>query len=87
MSAIATTSPGPMQSRKFLAYLLADVGWIGLIAYALVMQSDGVLTITMALTRGFMGVGYVLGQAYVDRFVKIAEITAGRREVPPPTTP
>lgn len=71
-----STTESPTKSRKFLAYLLAEAGWKLLIAGGLASAerhdlSAGAWTLlwTMTATAGLLEVGYILGQAYVDRYV------------------
>jgi len=35
--------------------------------------------ITVAICASFLAVGFILGQASLDRFVRVAEITTGRK--------
>jgi len=69
-----------LQSKKFIAYLIADIGWkiiLGLIIY---LQRDGLDSFTLMLSivvvAGFVQVGFILGQASLDRFVRVAEIAS-----------
>ncbi|NBR00420.1 MAG: hypothetical protein EBT79_02490 [Actinobacteria bacterium] len=63
-----------LQSKKLLAYLIAELTWKGLLGIALWRDpSEGAFPrwtlITMVVVTGFLEVGYILGQAYVDQFV------------------
>ena len=65
----------PMSSKKFIAYLIAELSWKAIIV--LLVLSDGkvgdhLLMLTLVLTAGFLEVSYILGQAYSDRYLKIA---------------
>ncbi len=73
----------PMQSKKFAAYLIAELTWKAIMVYALMAWKDqmpsvwawGVL-LTIVVTAGFIEIGYILSQAALDRYVRLAEIAA-----------
>jgi len=68
----------PLSSKKFLAYLLADIGWkiiLGILIYKNCEGKQLVLLLTIVIVSGFVQTGYILGQAALDRYVRIAEIT------------
>ncbi len=65
-----------MRSRKFVAYLLAEGSWKLLIAGGIYQAQCGnlegagwTLLWAMTATTGFLEISYILGQAYVDRYV------------------
>lgn len=68
----------PLQSKKFLAYLVADFGWKFLMFYIVweyktaIDQYAFMVLMTMIITAGFIQIGYILGQAFIDRYVMIA---------------
>jgi len=72
----------PIESKKFLSFLIAELTWKAAIVILLLANREsipvGVLTIGLAIVivAGFVEVGYILGQASLDRFVRVAEITA-----------
>lgn len=65
----------PLQSKKFLAYLLADIGWKVCILTMLYQHADkftgstASIMLTLIIVSGFVQVGYILGQAALDKFV------------------
>jgi hypothetical protein len=68
-----------LHSKKLTAYFVAELTWKVLIGIALWLDpSEGMMPrwalITMVVTAGFLEVGYILGQAYVDRFVQATRI-------------
>jgi hypothetical protein len=72
-----------LQSKKLLAYLVAEATWKILLGITLWLHpEEGAVPrwalITMIVTAGFLEVGYILGQAYVDRFITATRI--GRRD-------
>lgn len=74
----------PLQSKKFVIYLIADIGWTLILGTILVMLafSDGIAVLEWALmmgivlVKGFLQVGTILGQASLDKFVRVAQINA-----------
>ena len=74
---------GPMlQSKKFVAYLVAEGSWKA-IATLVLISYWGSLTLwqfctllTIFLIAGFVEAGYILGQASLDKYVRIAKIAA-----------
>lgn len=76
----------PLQSKKFVAYLISDVGWKIILGYLIYNQKDNIqpsaLSLMLALTfvNGFMQAGYILGQAALDRYVKMTEAAYQKNE-------
>ena len=68
----------PLQSKKFLAYLVADFGWKFLMFYIVweyktaIDQYAFMVLMTIIITAGFIQIGYILGQAALDKYVKAA---------------
>ena len=68
----------PLQSKKFLAYLIADIGWKILMFYVVweyktkIDRYAFLILVSMIVTTGFIQIGYILGQAFIDRYVMIA---------------
>ena len=72
----------PLQSKKFIAYLIADLGWLGLLV-AMLLLFRGSLTILewgilmgTVIVKAFVQVGMLLGQSSLDKFVRVARINA-----------
>jgi len=68
----------PLQSKKFLAYLVADIGWKAIILYQL-MHLKGKLEIneltfliTTVITAGVIQIGYILGTASLEKYLASA---------------
>ena len=65
----------PLQSKKFLAYLISELGWkliLIFMLYDLRGKFDHysfVTIITLIIVSGFIQVGYILGQAALDKYV------------------
>jgi hypothetical protein len=69
----------PLKSKKFLAYLIADFGWKVAIFYLLYQLQGKIdhytfgLLLTLVIVAGFIQVGYILGQAALDRYVTVTK--------------
>lgn len=66
----------PFQSKKFLAYLIADIGWKLTLLIILFHSQSKLdyytfsLLLTLVIVSGFIQVGYILGQASLDKYTK-----------------
>ena len=72
-----------LKSKKFLAYLIAELSWKALAGLVLFWGKDsmpgmvfGVL-IAIVIVAGFVEVGYILGTVSLDKYIKVAEIAVG----------
>lgn len=69
----------PLKSKKFLAYLIADFGWKIITFYFLYSQRQRIATyefgilLTLILISGFIQVGYILGQAALDKYTHLSK--------------
>jgi len=67
----------PLQSKKFLAYLIAEAGWKLCILFLLWIYRAKIdfhaltLLVTLVIVSGFLQIGYILGQAALDRYVQV----------------
>ena len=76
MSFIKNIEKTPMQSKKFLAYLLSNLINKAIIFY-MVSKSAPATSVAWAITAAaFIDIGYILGQAALDGFVRMAQIKA-----------
>ena len=77
-----------LSSKKFTAYLISDLGWKFLILVVLWEYGKSidhyafVVLISMVVTSGFIQIGYILGQAALDKYTAVAQ-TALERDTPP----
>ena len=69
----------PLKSKKFIAYLVADFGWKLILLYMLFQTKSKydhysfTVMLTLLITTGFIQVGYILGQAALDRYIALLE--------------
>lgn len=83
----------PLKSKKFVAYIIADFGWKVLMG-AVVWQYENKIEhyafmtlVTMIVTSGFIQIGYILGQAALDKYTHVATTALERDKNPPPSAP
>jgi len=78
-----THEKGPLSSKKFIAFLVCELGFF-LLMGAMIWQQEmdklgeNVAFMLLGATAGFLATGYVLGQAYVDKYIRVAKITMGK---------
>ena len=69
----------PLQSKKFIAYLIADLGWKITFLVILFHSKSKLdyytfsLLVTLVIVSGFIQVGYILGQAALDKYIKATD--------------
>ena len=72
----------PLSSRKFLAFLVAEVTWKVILMVILVLEMNkgdlsltmGILCVSMIIIIGFMEALYIGGQAALDKYTQVAQI-------------
>ena len=76
------TSPNTwisLKSKKFIAYLIAGAGWKIGFFYMLYIYQDKIehysfmVLVTLIIVSGFIQVGYILGQAALDKYLHVAD--------------
>ena len=76
-----------LESKKFVAWLISELTWKVLIVVVLVLHKEGLVNagvgagvwwflMSIVITAGFIGIGFILGQAALDKYVRVAEIAA-----------
>ena len=71
------------QSKKFIAFLASQGGFFALMGAMILEQEmtqlgENVAFMVLAVTAGFLATGYILGQAALDKYIRVAKITMGR---------
>ena len=75
---VDTLNKLPLKSKKFIAYLISEVGWKFVLFYILWEYENKIehyafmVILSVIITSGFIQIGYILGQAFVDRYTSIA---------------
>ena len=83
----------PLKSKKFLAYIIADIGWKILMFYVIweyqtkIEHYAFMVLVTMIVTSGFIQIGYILGQAALDKYTHVAVSARERDGDKPPSKP
>lgn len=76
------SNKSPLQSKKFVAYLVAEITWKILAALVLFWGKDSIpsqvwlILLAIVLVAAFVEVGYIIGQSSLDKFVRVAGIIA-----------
>lgn len=78
----------PMQSKKFAAFLISNVGWMVFLFYFVSTHEKSMdhyvfmVLMTSIITNGFLQLGYVLGQAAVDKYAMTMQKALGSETQP-----
>lgn len=75
MSVTNEIEKAPLQSKKFIAYIIANVTMKLLLFYMTYKNEGDLVIITGLMASAFLDVGYILGQAALDRYVRVASLT------------
>jgi hypothetical protein len=75
---------GPLKSKKFIAFLTSDLTLkaLAVLTIAWAWNLDEIsnrvffLLLAIVIISGFISVGFILGQAGLDRYVRLAQIAA-----------
>lgn len=81
----------PLESKKFLAFAVSELGFFTLMGLILFQQEvdklgSNLAFMVLSITAGFLATAYIGGQTLVDRYIRVALITMGkepRLEKPP----
>ncbi len=81
---------GALSSKKFKAYILAELTWKALAVLCIyyfakdseLSMLECVVVTSIIVTNGFLEVGYLLGQSYVDRYADLGffDMLKGKQE-------
>lgn len=75
----------PLSSKKFIAYLVAEITWKLVLTAALFTFKEQLsdasvwgwwFMITTVVVAGFVEVGFIGGQAWLDKYVRVAQLVA-----------
>jgi hypothetical protein len=76
-----------LRSKKFTAYLISELGWKILILVLIweygqkIDHYAFIVLLTMIVTSGFIQIGYILGQAALDKYTAVAQTALERDKV------
>jgi len=77
----------PLKSRKFIAYLVAEITWKILAGLVLFWGKDSIpqqvfiILFAIVVVAGFVEAGFILGQASLDKYTRIAQIASQNGKV------
>lgn len=74
MGIISNIEKTPLQSKKFLAYLLSNIGSKTLLFWMVSNNSSDFVIMSTVTAAAFIDVGYILGQAALDKYVRVASM-------------
>ena len=74
MRSLTEIEKTPLQSKKFIAYLISNLGSKALIFWMISKSESDIVLMTMITAAAFIDVGYILGQTALDKYVRIASI-------------
>lgn len=72
----------PLQSKKFVAYLVAEATWKLVVVLLILAGREAlptslfVLLLAVVLIAGFIEVGYILSAAALDKYTRLAQIVS-----------
>lgn len=71
-----------LKSKKFVAFLLVSLGFFVMMGLMLYLQevntiAENTAFMVLAITEGFLATGYILGQAALDKYIRVAKIARG----------
>lgn len=81
-------SSSQFRSKKFAAYLVGELTWKLLIFYVILEYKNAIdhyafmVLVAMIITSGFLQVGYILGQAALDKYTHLAETSVTQTSNP-----
>jgi hypothetical protein len=75
----------PLQSKKFIAYNIANVTSKLLIFYMCYKNEGDLVIMTGLVASAFLDIGYILGQAALDKYVRVASFSKEQRPPGRPT--
>ena len=78
------------QSKKFIAFMATELGFFVLMGAMIYEQEmakigENASFMVLAITAGFLATGYILGQAALDKYIRVAKITMGKGDTPDPS--
>jgi hypothetical protein len=62
----------PLQSKKFIAYNVSNITMKLLLFYMCSKNESDLVIMTGLVASTFLDIGYILGQAALDRYVRVA---------------
>jgi hypothetical protein len=73
----------PLSSKKFIAYFLGSITSKMIIVHMITRQASDFVMMGMIISSSFIDIGYILGQAALDKYVRVASLQTKRIMKPP----
>jgi positive regulator of sigma E activity len=74
MKILTIIEKSPLQSKKFVAYFISNIGSKLLMAWMVTKQASSTTMVAAIIAAAFIDIGYILGQAALDRYVRVMAI-------------
>lgn len=68
----------PLQSKKFLAYMFSNIAMKIFLFYTVRQKAGDLVIMTAIGCSAFLDIGFILGQASLDKAVRVAGIMADK---------
>jgi len=65
----------PLASKKFIAYLISNLSSKMLLFWMVGKDTGDIITVSMIIASMFIDIGYILGQAALDKYVRVASLS------------
>lgn len=77
------TEKPALKSKKFIAFLLVSVGFFAMMGMMIWLHevktlAENTAFMVLVITQGFLATGYILGQAALDKYIRVAKIARGQ---------
>jgi hypothetical protein len=72
VGAVSELEKTPLQSKKFIAYNVSNITMKLLLFYMCSKNESDLVMMTGLVATTFLDIGYILGQAALDRYVRVA---------------
>ena len=74
MNAVDQIEKAPLSSKKFVAYVMSNILMKIFLFSMLKYETSEAVMICAILSSSFVDVGYILGQAALDKYVRVASV-------------
>lgn len=74
MNAVDQIEKAPLSSKKFVAYVMSNILMKIFLFSMLKYGTSEAVMICAILSSSFVDVGYILGQAALDKYVRVASV-------------
>ena len=72
MGTLEKLEKAPLQSKKFIAYLISSIGTKALLFWMVSKGESDVTVMSTIVAATCLDIGYIIGQAALDKYVRVA---------------